>query len=179
MIDLLRTVAQRADQFSDEAHRILSTHEASSRSRVFSLNQTRRRLATLSIEQEELFQQALICTEVGAYRAAHVMAWAAFIDLLERKLGSDGLVKIHNARPAWSKYTSVEELRENVPEHQLIEAARDVKLLSKSEAKTILGLLSKRNECAHPGDYRPDLNESLGYAAELLNRIQRLLPKSL
>jgi hypothetical protein len=133
----------------------------------------------LSLQQDELLQQALACTERGIFRAAHVMAWAGFMDFLEQKLSSDGLVKVKSVRTAWSKYSTIEEIRENIPEFQLIEAARDVGLLSKTEAKTLLGLLSKRNECAHPSGYKPGLNESLGYISELLNRIEQLYAKSL
>lgn len=178
MIEVLRRFKERVDAFEDEAHQILSKHE-SSKSRVISLDQTRKRLLGLSLQQDELFQQALACIERGIYRAAHVMAWSSFIDFLEQKLASDGLVKVKSVKIGWGKYRTIEEIRENVPEHQLIETARDVGLLSKSETKTILGLLSKRNECAHPSNHRPDLNESLGYVAELLKRIEHLKNRSL
>jgi hypothetical protein len=61
------------------------------------------------------------------------------------------------------RLTTVEDLRENIVEHQLLEAARDLGLLSKAATKALLGLLSKRNECAHPSGYSPSLNKSLGY----------------
>ena len=178
MIEVLCAFKKKVDKFKEEAHYILAKYE-NSKSRVISLDQTRKRLGVLSLQQDDLFQQALTCIEKRIYRAAHVMAWAAFIDFLEQKLASDGLVKIKSVRPGWAKYNTIEEIRENIPEYQLIEAARDVKLLSKSETKTILGLLSKRNECAHPSNYNPGLNESLGYVAELLNRIEQLHNKSL
>ncbi|MDD5473899.1 MAG: hypothetical protein PHU34_07090 [Candidatus Methanoperedens sp.] len=178
MIELLRHFKERGVAFEKDAHQILSKHE-SSKSRVISLDQTRRFLVGLSLQQDELFQQSLACIEDEIYRAAHVMGWAAFMDFLEQKLASDGLTKLKSVRPAWNKFTTIEEIRENLPEYQLIEVARDVKLLSKSETKIILGLLSKRNECAHPSNYRPDLNETLGYVAELLKRTEHLNNKSL
>lgn len=89
------------------------------------------------------------------------------------------MVKVKSLRTGWSKYKTIEELREDIPEYQLIEAAYEVKLLSKSEKKPILGLLSKRNECAHPSKFKPSLNESLGYISELLNRIDQLRDKSI
>lgn len=177
-VEIARRFRRKAHTFEDEAHQILSKHE-SSQSRIVSLDQTRSRLKVLSLQQDELFQQALACTERGIFRAAHVMAWAGFMDFLEQKLASDGLVKVKSVRTGWSRYGTIEEIRENVPEFQLIEASRDVGLLSKSEAKTLLGLLSKRNECAHPSGYKPGLNESLGYVSELLNRIEQLYAKSL
>lgn len=172
-VELMRSLKTKVSAFEWEAHEVLAKHE-SAKSRVITVDHTRKRLATLSLQQNELFQQALMCIEHGILRAAHVMAWASFMDFLEHKLASDGLVKLRQVRPGLSKYRSIEEIRENVPEFQLIEAARDAGLLSKSETKTLLGLLSKRNECAHPSSYRPTLNESLGYVSELLNRIEQL-----
>ena len=123
-------------------------------------------------------RQALRCIESELYRAAHVMAWAAFMDFLEEKIASDGLVKLRGLRSSW-KASSTEELRENVVEFQLIDAARDLGLFGKTEAKALQGLLSKRNECAHPSSYFPGLNEALGYVSELLNRISKLTSRTL
>jgi len=106
------------------------------------------------------------------------MAWAAFMDFLEEKLASDGFVRLKAKRPAWPS-SSVEELRESVVEYQLIDAAKDLGLIGKTQAKALHGLLNKRNECAHPSDYFPALNETLGYVAEILARIGAILPKSL
>jgi hypothetical protein len=66
-----------------------------------------------------------------------------------------------------------------VVEFQLIEAARDLGLCTKTEAKALHGLLNKRNECAHPSNYFPSLNESLGYASEILQRVGQMQPKTL
>lgn len=173
----LRDVLGRTQAFEKEAHRILAVHETSP-SRLVLLEDTYRRLATMSLRQDDLFRQALRCIENELYRAAHVMAWAAFMDFLEEKLASDGFVKLRALRPAW-KTGSVEELRESVVEQQLIEAARDLRLCGKTECKALLGLLNKRNECAHPSDYFPSLNESLGYLSEVLQRIGQLAPRTL
>lgn len=42
--------------------------------------------------------------------------------------------------------------------------------------KALHGLLNRRNECAHPSEYFPDLNETLGYIGELFKRIKQLQP---
>jgi len=105
------------------------------------------------------------------------MSWAGFIDFLEEKIGSDSFVKLRSIRPIW-KFTTVEELRETQTEYAIIEACREMRLISKTEMKAFQGLLSKRNECAHPSDYYPDLNETLGFISELLNRIEKLKLRS-
>lgn len=108
------------------------------------------------------------------------MAWAGFMDFLETKMSSDGLVRIKQVRPAWTKYTTIEEIRENVAtEHELIKVAKEIGLLTKAEMKRLHGELSRRNECAHPSQYSPDLNESLGYFAGLINQIEKLNKKTL
>jgi len=168
---------QSARAFEREAHKVLSVHEAAP-SRLVVLEDTYRKLGALSLQQDELLRQALRCVEEQLYRAAHVMAWAGFMDFLEERLASDGLVKLRAIRTSW-KAANVEELRENVVEFQLIDVARDLGLLNKTEAKALQGLLSKRNECAHPSGYFPGLNETLGYVSELLNRIGQIQPKPL
>lgn len=176
MTDAISEIVSRAVHFKEDAIDILSSQEGS-RSRAISLDRTRKRIDGLSLQQDELFRQALICVQLGVHRAAHVIAWAAFIDFLERELASDNLQKVKQAKPGWALYRSVEDLRENVPEFQIIEAAREVGLLSKQETKAIQGLLAKRNECAHPSRYQPTLNESLGFVSELLTRIERIRSK--
>jgi hypothetical protein len=174
----LNDLIERVARFKDEAHDILGVHEDAAQSRLVRLDRTYRALGKLSLAQDELIRQALTCTEYGLFRPAHVMGWAGFIDFLEQKLGSDGLVKVKAARPNWTA-RNIEELREQVPEPQMIEVAQKIGLCNKGETKAMLGLLNKRNECAHPSDYWPDLNQTLGYLAELLSRIDALQKRSL
>jgi hypothetical protein len=177
MNETVQRLLRNTRAFAAEAHAILSTHE-SSPSRVVLLEDSYRKLAALTLKQDELMRQSLRCMESKLYRASHVMAWAGFMDFLEEKLGSDGFVKLHAARPAWT-FKTVEDLRETIVEHQIVESTMPVGLCAKSEMKALLGLLNKRNECAHPSDFFPDLNECLGYFSELLKRIETLRKKTL
>jgi hypothetical protein len=174
---MIRELLLKVQAFEQEAHRILSRHEAS-RSRVVVLDNTYRKLDRLSLRQDELLRQALRCAEAELYRAAHVMAWAGFMDFLEEKMASDGLAKLATIRPKWP-HGSIEDLREHVVEFQLIEACRELGLATKNEVKALQGLLNKRNECAHPSNFYPNLNETLGYVSEILSRITTLRPKKL
>jgi hypothetical protein len=172
MLEILQNFLARAHTFGDEARRILAKHEAAV-SRVITVEDTYRTLTGLSLHQDELFREALECVEKQLLRAAHVMAWAGFMDYLEEKMMSEYLAEIKAARPKWS-ISSIEDLREQATEYQLIEVCREVKLLGKNEGKALLGLLNKRNECAHPSNYAPGLNETLGFISELLSRINTL-----
>ena len=169
---MLDEIIRRIHSFEREAHLILSRHETAP-SRVVLLEQSYDKLSGLSIVQDELFRQALRCVESGLFRAAHVMAWAGFMDYLENRAGQDGFVKLQRSRPKW-RIESVQSLREQAPEYQLIEAFSEIGLLPRSERRALQGLLNKRNECAHPSDYFPGLNETLGFVSELLRRIEML-----
>jgi hypothetical protein len=70
------------------------------------------------------------------------MAWAGFMDFLEEKMASDGLVKLAAARPKWPT-KSLEDLRENVNEFQLVQACRELGPCSKNEMKGLHGLLNR------------------------------------
>lgn len=173
ILDLLKKIKA----FEREAHNILSVHETSV-SRVILLEDTYNQLDALSIRQDELLRQSLRCIEHELFRAAHVMAWAGFMDFLEEKISSDSFKKLKVVKRNW-KITTIEDLREQVPEHQLIEVTRDLGICTKNEKKGLMGLLNKRNECAHPSNYFPGLNESLGYVSELLQRIANLQAKAI
>lgn len=132
MLATVTEIQRRVTAFEADAHLILARHESAVRSRTLTVDQTRRKLEGLSLLQNDLLSEALDCIESGLYRAAHVSAWAAFMDFLEQKLAADGLVRVHAARSKWQEHKTIDELRENVPEHQLIEVARVVNLLPKN-----------------------------------------------
>ena len=174
---ILRDLVSRLAAFEQEAHQVLAVHEKS-RSRIVVLENTYQELSELSISQDDLMRQALRCVENELYRAAHVMAWAAFMDFLEDKISSDGLVKLRALRPNWKGQTMA-EMREYVPERQLVEATHALSLVTKNEMNHLVGLLQRRNDCAHPSSYYPRLSETLGYISEILQRIRYLQPKTL
>jgi hypothetical protein len=173
----LGELQRRVWNFERAAHALLSTQEAAP-SRIVQLSDTRRQITILNLKQSELLNESIRAMEASLFRAAIVMGWAAFMDFLQEKLASDNLAAVHVVRPNWAKWGTLDDLRENVPEAQMLDVARDVKLLTKAETKGLHGLLSKRNECAHPSGYSPGLNEALGYIAELLNRIPNINNKS-
>ena len=163
---------KRSWQFAEEARKILGNH-ASLKYKVLHLEESYRELSTISLKQDDLFRQALRCLENELFRAAHVMAWAGFVDYIEQKLAENDFKSLRETRPKWV-CNSVVELRENYPEHQILEVLRDIGLASKTETKALLGLLNKRNECAHPSDYYPGPLDTLGYIDEILKRLKSI-----
>jgi hypothetical protein len=177
MEELVREYGARAALFEQKAHAILALDEGSP-SRAVVLSTTYEQLAELNVQQADLLSQALRCVEHGLFRAAHVMAWAAFMDYLEEKLSSDGLKALRVAYPKW-KGVDIAEMAESVPERQFVEATRTLGLCTKNQMQALVSLLQRRNECAHPSSYYPEMNETLGYISELIKRLKTLAPKTL
>jgi hypothetical protein len=169
----------KAKNFEVAAHVVLGANEAAAKSRVITLGQAYEKVSALNVRQDGMMRESLRCAEHGLNRAAYVMSWAACVDLIKEKLASDGLMKLRAERPNWPQNADINELAEKFPEYQLIEALKAVGLVGKVEMNALIGLLQRRNECAHPTGYVPTLNETLGYISEIIQRIQRLAPKSL
>jgi hypothetical protein len=160
---------RRSIAFRKIATATLAKHETS-QSRTIVIEQTYRQVADLSIKQDDLLRQSLRCAEFALFRAAHVMAWAGMMDFLEERLVED-LETLSGARPKWG-VKSIDDLRDVGSDYQIIEVLRELRHCSKTEEKALKGLLNRRNECAHPTEYYPELNETLGYASEILRRIK-------
>jgi hypothetical protein len=171
---LLDEILARVAALEVEAREVLSGHEEAPE-RVITLEKSYDDLAKLSIDQDELFREALRAVEAGLYRAAHVLAWAGFIDFLHNHLWDHYETPLTGARPKWPM-SSAEDLRDHT-DYGVIEAGRDAAAYNKTVMKALHGLLAKRNECAHPSDFYPDLNEALGYLGELSKRIDFLQKK--
>lgn len=171
MTTALAVALARLRGLEAEATAILATHEAAT-ARAVTLEGSYERLAGLSLAQDELFREALRAVEAELFRAAHVLAWAGFIDYLHHMLVPVRAADLATVQPKW-KLSGPEDLREQ-SDHQVIEAAKAAGVVGKTMMKALHGLLNRRNECAHPSEYFPDLNQTLGYLSELFARIEVL-----
>lgn len=167
MIDDLLGFIDNFNRFHLEARKIISTHE-SSVDRVIVIEQTYQKLSSLNLKQDDLFRQSLRCIEVGVYRAAHVLAWAAMADYLQEWLIDDNKGNLKTIRPNW-RTSSIEELIEDSNEFQIIITLRKCSYINQDIEQSLHGLLKRRHLCAHPSSYLPDYNMTLGYLAELLH----------
>lgn len=170
-LDFYRYV-KRVAKADKEAKIILSSHE-SSVNRSITIEDTLKNLKDLSIIQEDLFKQALRSIEHELFRSAIIMSWTAFIDFLHNKFSEDGFIKLNSTYPRWN-ISTMDDLRNVGNDYQLVEATGKVGICSKNDVKALHSLLSRRNECAHPSEYYPELNESLGYISEIIKRIKIL-----
>jgi len=169
--DALAVALRWAAELETSTRAILATHEASA-DRILTLEGSYQALGKLSLDQEQLFRESLQALEARLFQAAHVLAWAAFVDFLHELLIAEHLAAMRTARPKW-KLGAPEDLRE-WSEFGVIEAGKDAGVYSKTTMKALHGLLNRRNECAHPSEYFPDLNTTLGFIGELFKRITQL-----
>jgi hypothetical protein len=87
-------------------------------------------------------------------------------------LVDDHLAALRTAREKWT-VGSAENLRA-YSDYAVIETGEVVGAYKNTMMHTLHGFLGRRNECAHPSDYFPDLNSTLGYVSDLIDRIKRL-----
>jgi hypothetical protein len=168
---MVRAVLWRVADLEADAKAILATHEASS-ARVITLEASYSKLDQLSLAQDELFRESLRAVQNELYRAAHVLAWAGFIDFLHNVLVTDHAAALAAARPNWN-IQGPEDLRE-FSDFEVIRTGKVAQVYGNTMMRTLHGLLGRRNECAHPSAYFPDLNMTLGYISDLIDRIRRL-----
>lgn len=168
--DPLRLTLRRIGALEGDLRGILATHEASA-DRVLTLEGSYAQLGKLSLDQEQLFRESLAALEARLFQAAHVLAWAAFMDFLHQVLIPTHLAELNAVRPKWN-LQAPEDLRD-WGEFAVIEAGKDAGAYNKTIMKALHGLLNRRNECAHPSEYFPDLNTTLGYVGELFMRIEK------
>lgn len=168
---IVRGVLARVADLETDAKTILATHEAAA-SRIITLEASYAKLDDLSIAQDELFRESLRAVQSGLYRAAHVLAWAGFIDFLHNLLVDKHLAELQTERPKW-KIAAPEDLRA-YSDFEIVQTGKVVGAYGNTMMHTLHGFLGQRNECAHPSDYFPDLNSTLGYVSELVSRIKRL-----
>ena len=96
------------------------------------------------------------------------------MDLYQEKLASDGFKALHSVRLKHTHINSAEDLRDGMTDFEQISVGKEIGLLTKSRMKTLHGLLSQRNECAHPGGIEPTMNETLGFISKLFGYITHI-----
>lgn len=163
----------RLSSFKAEISEILSEAEEALPSRVYNAHESLQKVSALSFQQSDALRQAVRCVEARLNQAAFVMAWTAVADLLlEVSVHQRG--KILEVRDKWS-FTDKASLADERGDYAIIEALKVAGVITKTEMKTLHGLLHRRNQCAHRTDVYPTPNEALGYIDEAILAIERLI----
>jgi hypothetical protein len=170
-----REVADWAASVQDDLSKLLAMRETSTH-RVMTVTESYEKLAKLNIKQDKLFREALQCAENGLYRSAHVTSFAALMDFIHEWIAADTarLTIIQTNYPLWN-IRQAADFREQ-KDYTIFEVLKKQSLITNPMTKALQGLLAKRNECAHPEDYEPGINDTLGYLDEMMKRIAALTP---
>jgi hypothetical protein len=116
-------------------------------------------------------EEAVMCLQVGALRAAVVFLWAGAIRLLQEEAltlgGAAVTTAVRKQDPKARTISRVEDfafIREKVA----LLAFGDLGMLDKSERGTLEDALKLRNSCGHPTKYRPGVKKVSSYVEDLL-----------
>lgn len=164
----------RTSRAARAAHTVLASHEASA-SRVIFVEQLLKHLSGLPVDVQDYFKEAVRCLEVGATRAAVVLSWAGLFHTVAERLVMDYGPAFRSAYPKWPTQDLV-ELKDQVPESQILDAAKVVGLLKRQRHRILQGHLATRNQCAHPTLYSPSINVAIGYVEELIRMTTEFTP---
>jgi hypothetical protein len=164
LLGILRAVAELAAE-----HREIAARAQASRARVASVEITLQAIESLTPTQGLLLREAVQAASFGLYRASLVAAFASLMEGLHSTLESHAS-QLAERRPKW-RLSSGEDVRDHA-DSQVIDVAREVGAISRSAAKSMQGLLHRRNRCAHPTGYDPTLDEALGFLSEVVQLVR-------
>ena len=163
----------KVDDFFLEVSELLGTNDGAVTSRAYNAADALKMVSNLSFEQSDSFKQAVRSVEAGLYRAAFVLAWTALADII-LILAVNEIDKVRLVRSKW-KYTDKGSLSEEHGDFAIVEALKEAKVITKSDMKTLHGLLHRRNQCAHKSNVFPTANEALGYIDESVKSAKALI----
>jgi len=161
----IEDILEKSREFEEDVQELLEKHETAP-ARTINLQRTIEDLKGLNLKQEKLLVDAVNCIRLEIFRGAYVLAWAAMADYLEEWLAEDKEGNLASLYPNWDT-RSAKGLRESTSESQIIIALRKCGSYGKNEEKSLTDLLNRRNMCAHPTTYTPNLNMTLGFLSEL------------
>ena len=169
----LKVWLDRAKKAESAANQVLAHHELSA-ARIIELNHLLLTLASLPVDVKDLFSEAVTCLQLDLRRSAIVVSWAGFFSTLVERLFQDHELTLRSVRPKW-QFTDLHELKEGYPESQILDSAKEVKLVKKTDLKVYHGQLSTRNKCAHPTLFRPNRNGAIGFVNDMLDQTKLFL----
>lgn len=147
-----------------------------SHSRIINLNDLMNRLSGLPVDINSYFKESIFCLEYGLKRAAVVLSWAGFFQVFSENIYNKYENNIRSLRVKWT-FKDLTELKENYPEAQIIDVAKEVKAINKGDLKIYQGQLAFRNQCAHPTFFQPSLNNAIGFVDSMIFQTEKYITK--
>lgn len=163
----------RAERAQSDVDEILSTLGGAT-ARIKSLGVARARLTGAPVDVQEYFNEAIVCLQHQLTRSAIVVSWAGFFSVFCESVMSKSESDLRKLRKNWVFKDSL-DLKEKYLESQIIDAAKEIGIVSNSKRRMLDGWLSQRNQCAHPTVYRPTINVGIGYVDSMIDETLQFL----
>jgi len=145
--------------------------------RVPEVSELRQEIRSLGIVELNYFAEGLDCIQYAqAPRAAIVLGWTGFIDLLQKKIGKDNCSALNSILKTsfpgvYKKSSSVtcnNDLCKFFDDALLIEAGRKLGFYDKHIHTQLNAMRDERNNCAHVQEYAVTVRIALGFYAKLI-----------
>lgn len=152
--------------------------------RVPEVSELRQRLLALGIKDLDYFGEGLDCIQYAhAPRAAIVLAWTGFIDLLQLKFERDsfnqlnGILKMefHGVHKKLGQIKRREQLIDSFDDALLLQAAKKLSWLGKHAFTQLDAMRDERNNCAHVQEYAVTARTALGFYDKVITYLPNVL----
>ena len=152
--------------------------------RVPEVNELRQEIKSLGVGELDYFSEGLDCIQYAqAPRAAIVLGWTGFIDLLQNKIGKDNYDSLntilktafHGVYKKKSQIATKQDLCDLFDDAVLLEAGKKLGFFDKHVYTQLNAMRDERNNCAHVQEYAVTVRIALGFYAKLI----RFLPYTL
>ena len=152
--------------------------------RVPEVGELRLELRGFGIKELKYFDEGLDCIQYAqAPRAAIVLGWTGFVDLLQARIARDGFVGLNGILKTefHGVYKRVGQVHDRVEfshyfdDALLLTAARKLCIVQKHTHTQLDAMRDERNNCAHVEEYAVNVRIALGYYARLIQYLPFVL----
>jgi len=116
--------------------------------------------------------EGIHCINSGSYRAAVIFIWSGTIYTIHQKVFNHSInsinLSIQRHYPKAAKVQRIEDLTQ-IKDRTILEACEDLGIFDKSQKNVLIACLDLRNNCGHPGNYKPKGQKVTGFLEDIVN----------
>jgi hypothetical protein len=152
--------------------------------RVPEVSELRQRIKALGVKDLDYFGEGLDCIQYAqAPRAAIVMAWAGFIDMLQLKFDRDKYAALnailkfdfHGVHKRLGQVKTRDDLIGHFDDALLLQASKKLGWLGKHAFTQLDAMRDERNNCAHVEEYAVTPRTALGFYDKIITYLPQVL----
>jgi site-specific recombinase XerD len=116
--------------------------------------------------------EGIHCINSGLYRASVIFIWSGTIYTIHQKVFNHSMNSINSAiqrhYPKAQNVQRIEDLTQ-IKDRIILEACEDLGIFDKSQKNVLIDNLDLRNNCSHPGNYKPKPIKVSGFLEDIVN----------